>query len=175
MAGAGTNWHCSTITPRKVSVTWEPFRCHRGTIAGLYRGLRKSREDAKDEPGAADFYYGEMEMRRHDRGAGGGRSRGRVSRTLLFVYWLVSGYGLRAWRSLATLAAVIASLALVFRIIGITPSTTYWKSLLFAFRSTLSLSDSQVNLTAWGQLAQAVLRLTGPVLLGLALLHYGAE
>ena len=35
-----------------------------GQIAGLYRALRKGREDAKDEPGAADFYYGEMEMRR---------------------------------------------------------------------------------------------------------------
>jgi hypothetical protein len=34
-------------------------------IATLYRDLRKGREDNKDEPGAADFYYGEMEMRRH--------------------------------------------------------------------------------------------------------------
>jgi hypothetical protein len=34
-------------------------------IAALYRALRKSRELLKDEPGAADFYYGEMEMRRH--------------------------------------------------------------------------------------------------------------
>ena len=33
-------------------------------IAGLYRALRKGREEAKDEPGAADYYYGEMEMRR---------------------------------------------------------------------------------------------------------------
>ena len=39
-----------------------------GAIAGLYRALRKGREDAKDEPGAADFYYGEMEMRRHAHG-----------------------------------------------------------------------------------------------------------
>jgi hypothetical protein len=37
-------------------------------IAGLYRALRKSREDAEDEPGAADFYYGEMEMRRYAHG-----------------------------------------------------------------------------------------------------------
>ena len=33
-------------------------------IAAIYRALRKGREDGKDEPGAADFYYGEMEMRR---------------------------------------------------------------------------------------------------------------
>jgi Pentapeptide repeats (9 copies) len=38
-------------------------------LALLYRALRKGRENAKDEPGAADFYYGEMEMRRHDQTA----------------------------------------------------------------------------------------------------------
>ena len=36
-------------------------------LAALYRQLRKAQEDAKNEPGAADFYYGEMEMRRHSR------------------------------------------------------------------------------------------------------------
>jgi hypothetical protein len=35
-----------------------------GQIAGLYRALRKGRGDIKDEPGAADFYYRVMEMRR---------------------------------------------------------------------------------------------------------------
>ncbi|TQE15643.1 pentapeptide repeat-containing protein [Streptomyces ipomoeae] len=34
-------------------------------VAALYRQLRKAFEDGKNEPGAADFYYGEMEMRRH--------------------------------------------------------------------------------------------------------------
>jgi uncharacterized protein YjbI with pentapeptide repeats len=41
-------------------------------IAGIYRDLRKGMEDVKNEPEAADFYYGEMEMRRlagRDRGA----------------------------------------------------------------------------------------------------------
>jgi uncharacterized protein YjbI with pentapeptide repeats len=144
-----------------------------GAVAVLYRALRKGREDAKDEPGAADFYYGEMEMRRHDRGEGhdgGGWSRGLVSRAVLTAYWLVSGYGLRAWRSLAALAAVMAVSAGVFRLWGFSHSTSYWKSLLFAFRSTLSLTDAQVNLTAWGGLFQALLRLTGPVLLALTLL-----
>ena len=144
-----------------------------GAVAVLYRALRKSREDAKDEPDAADFYFGEMEMRRHDRGKGhanGGWSRGLITRGVLTAYWLVSGYGLRAWRSLAALATVMAVSAAVFRLWGFTPSTSYWKSLLFAFRSTVSLTDAQVHLTAWGGLFQAILRLTGPVLLALTLL-----
>jgi hypothetical protein len=150
-----------------------------GTIAGLYRALRKSREDAKDEPGAADFYHGEMEMRRHARSradCGNGRdtgSRGWVDRGVLAAYWLVSGYGLRAWRALAWLAGITVAFALAFHLVGfIRPPqpATYWTSLLYAFRSTISLSDNDVTPTAWGQLLQALLRLTGPVLLGLALL-----
>jgi hypothetical protein len=151
-------------------------------IAGLYRALRKGREDIKDEPGAADFYYGEMEMRRHrDRPLTvsnpdvqpSATSRGRVERGILTTYWLVSGYGLRAWRAVACLAVVTAILAFAFYRVGFTvpPSPdSYWTSFLYAFRATLSLTDSDVKLSAWGQLLQGVLRLTGPVLLGLGLL-----
>jgi uncharacterized protein YjbI with pentapeptide repeats len=159
----------------------EPGMLEPGQIAGLYRALRKGHEDAKDEPGAADFYYGEMEMRRLARRpvhtVGGTRvgeaSRGRVERWILTAYWLVSGYGLRAWRAVAWLAVVTALLAVAFHFAGFTVPprpVSYWTSLLYAFRSTLSLTDNEVTLTAWGQLLQAVLRLTGPVLLGLALL-----
>ena len=149
-------------------------------IAGLYRALRKGREDVKDEPGAADFYYGEMEMRRarpvSSRDPGGRSSttaKGRVERGILTAYWLVSGYGLRAWRAVAGLAVVIALLAVAFHLGGfaVPPRpVSYWTSLLYAFRATLSLTDDDVKLTAWGKLLQGVLRLTGPVLLGLALL-----
>ncbi|MFF1279094.1 pentapeptide repeat-containing protein [Streptomyces marokkonensis] len=59
-------------------------------LAPVYRQLRKAFEDGKDEPGAADFYYGEMEMRRHDT------DTPRAERALLAVYWALSGYGLRA-------------------------------------------------------------------------------
>jgi hypothetical protein len=58
------------------------------------------------------FYYGEMEMRRHaHRGRTAGASRGRVERAVLTGYWLVSGYGLRAWRALAALAVVLVTFA----------------------------------------------------------------
>ncbi|MFJ4685468.1 pentapeptide repeat-containing protein [Streptomyces sp. NPDC088789] len=69
-------------------------------LAPVYRALRKAYEDGKDEPGAADFYYGEMEMRRHNR-----RRTSRAERGLLHGYWALSGYGLRASRALGWLAA----------------------------------------------------------------------
>ena len=185
-------WRANRSRGRWVAPRWpdwlgddQPSLLDPGQIAGLYRALRKGREDAKDEPGAADFYYGEMEMRRlarrrvhspdgHRVGTRVGEvSRGRVERWILTAYWLVSGYGLRAWRAVAWLAVVTVLLAVAFHIVGfVVPPhpASYWTSLLYAFRATLSLTDDQVTLTAWGQLLQAVLRLTGPVLLGLALL-----
>lgn len=69
-------------------------------LASVYRGLRKGLEDSKDEPGAADFYYGEMEMRR----LGPARAS---ERWLITLYWLVSGYGLRAWRAFASAVVVL--------------------------------------------------------------------
>ncbi|MGX1480854.1 UNVERIFIED_CONTAM: hypothetical protein RKD50_009662 [Streptomyces canus] len=71
-------------------------------VAALYRQLRKAFEDGKNEPGAADFYYGECEMRRHDLS---GTSRGE--RLLLWGYWLLSGYGLRASRAFGWLLAAM--------------------------------------------------------------------
>ncbi|MEU2468583.1 pentapeptide repeat-containing protein [Streptomyces sp. NPDC012486] len=70
-------------------------------VAVLYRQLRKSLEDGKNEPDAADFYYGECEMRRHDK------TRPTGERWLLRAYWAVSGYGLRATRALVWLGAAM--------------------------------------------------------------------
>jgi hypothetical protein len=106
---------------------WPELPLPAGQIGGLYRALRKRREDAKDEPDAADSYYGEMELRRHagrpttDGSTGnptGEVYRGQVERAILTVYWLVSGYGLRAWQTLAWLAAVTAVFAVAFHLAG---------------------------------------------------------
>jgi uncharacterized protein YjbI with pentapeptide repeats len=109
-------WRITRWSPRRVVLEEQMWRAARprshGWISGstsnthnspaalsaVYRQLRKSLEDSKNEPDAADFYYGEMEMRRNDH------SRPRPERLLLNLYWLASGYGLRAGRSLAWLA-----------------------------------------------------------------------
>ncbi|WP_157877805.1 pentapeptide repeat-containing protein [Streptomyces kanamyceticus] len=79
----------------------------------IYQQLRKGREDAKDEPGANDFYYGEMEMRRH------GQNWGMGERWLRQAYWLLSGYGLRASRAFGWLGAAMIITILLMMGIGL--------------------------------------------------------
>ncbi|MBE8476037.1 pentapeptide repeat-containing protein [Streptomyces justiciae] len=83
-------------------------------VAALYRQLRKAFEDAKNEPGAADFYYGECEMRRHDIT---GTPKGE--RRLLWAYWLLSGYGLRASRAFGWLLAAMSLTVLLLMGVGL--------------------------------------------------------
>ncbi|MBV8179388.1 MAG: hypothetical protein JO045_11345 [Mycobacterium sp.] len=101
-----------------------------GEIAGIYRDLRKGLEDVKNEPEAADFYYGEMEMRRLAGRARGEGLHGRgpapssvMERMLLSAYWAVSGYGLRAWRATSLLVISIAAAALLFSHVGLATQT----------------------------------------------------
>jgi hypothetical protein len=77
----------------------------------LYRQLRKAFEEGKNEPGAADFYYGEMEMRR-------AAATRLLDRWLLNAYWATSGYALRARRALACLTLVVAATILALTLWG---------------------------------------------------------
>ncbi|MET8012912.1 pentapeptide repeat-containing protein [Streptomyces sp. NPDC005271] len=83
-------------------------------VAALYRQLRKAFEDGKNEPGAADFYYGECEMRRHDTN---GTAKGE--RRLLWGYWLLSGYGLRASRAFTWLLGAMTVTVLLLIGVGL--------------------------------------------------------
>lgn len=93
-------------------------------VAGLYRSLRLGREAQGDTPGAGDFYYGEMEMRRLDSQAG------RFERAVLGAYWLLSGYGLQASRAILGLLTVVLALSAAFQRLGAPAGTSYAKSVL---------------------------------------------
>ena len=163
-------------------------------IAAIYRSLREGRENNKDEPGAADFYYGEMEMRRHSKyepaKASDSKPRydapsledwAKIDNTrrppsgekfILRLYWLVSGYGLRASRALLSLAITIVVLgAIPLYLWGFTPDRSYGRALLFSLESSISLLRTpEANLTITGEVIQIILRLAGPLFVGLALL-----
>jgi uncharacterized protein YjbI with pentapeptide repeats len=162
-------------------------------LSGLYRELRKGREDSKDEPGAADFYYGEMEMRRHAAPWWG------TEWVLLTLYWLVSGYALRAWRAFAALLLVMVAAAGLFATIGFKPPgsprfvpvgvtgtgeliyqgqpvrrPSAWQQVPVALGYSAEVATSllrgpQRAVTTAGEWTQAVLRWLGPLLFGLAL------
>lgn len=168
-------------------------------LAMIYRQLRKSREDAKDEPGAADFYYGEMEMRRLSR------KWSTSERWLLQLYWLLSGYGLRAsralgWLILAMLTTILLMMAFGLpqespkqEAVGIVPSSggkvtfeidktdpknpsserftseRFEKSLKVTLNSVVFRSSGQ-DLTTTGDYIEMASRFSEPILLGLAVL-----
>jgi uncharacterized protein YjbI with pentapeptide repeats len=169
-------------------------------LAPVYRQLRKSFEDGKHEPGAADFYYGEMEMRRH------ADDIPWAERALLTTYWALSGYGLRASRALIWLLATMVATVLLMMLWGLpqddpksigigvvtdrsitmtmdTPDpenpTGPWPDRLSTDRFERSLRvvinsvifrTSGQNLTTAGTYIEMVSRITEPVLLGLAIL-----
>jgi uncharacterized protein YjbI with pentapeptide repeats len=140
---------------------------HAREIATLYRALRKGREDLKDEPGAADFYYGEMEMRRQ------AAPRISVERAVLTLYWLVSGYALRAWRAVTALGVVLLLAAWLFvhRHGFVDSDVTFWNALRYSSRTAIGLlPKNQPDLTPWGEVLQLSVRIIIPVLLGLAVL-----
>ncbi|MGX1025553.1 uncharacterized protein YjbI with pentapeptide repeats [Streptomyces ambofaciens] len=168
-------------------------------LAPVYRALRKAFEDGKHEPGAADFYYGEMEMRRH------ADDIPHSERGLLTAYWALSGYGMRASRALAWLgAAMIATIVLLMacglaqgtpkqRATGTVPAgggkvtfeidkddpqnptgnrftgERFEKALNVTLNSVVFRSSGQ-DLTTAGTYIEMTSRLTEPVLLGLAVL-----
>jgi hypothetical protein len=138
-------------------------------LAVLYRALRKAQEDSKNEPGAADFYFGEMEMRRRDR------RTPWAERVILWLYWLVSGYGLRSLRALAWLGAAVLGLAGLLQAIGFKGGDPGFRdALIYAAQSSISIASGNTALAehvSWaGEVLRIALRLIGPVLLGLALL-----
>jgi hypothetical protein len=175
-------------------------------IAEVYRGLRKGREDRKDEPGAADFYYGEMEMRRQ-RAQGEGNADAteavrrvpRAERAIIWLYWLLSGYGLRASRAFGALLVVIALFTTALHLYGFadrvrpyatktevraTPNLRFppsprqvvdgWGSVeawTYSFgTATAVIGAPEAQLTQTGRGLRVALRILGPLLIALGLL-----
>jgi hypothetical protein len=169
-------------------------------LAPVYRALRKSFEDSKHEPGAADFYYGEMEMRRH------ADDIPRGERYLLIAYWALSGYGMRASRAFGWLFVAMTATVLVMMLWGLPrqdPTTQSTGSLVGRTITMTTESPDPVNpdgpyderlsgerfdkslrvvvnsvifrssgqdLTTTGTYTEMTSRLAEPVLLGLGLL-----
>lgn len=138
-------------------------------IAETYRSLRRGREIRRDEPGATDFYYGEMEMRR--------RSGPAIDRVLLAAYWGASGYGTRFSRAATTYIAFVALAAAALCRWGVDKPTSFGAGLRFILASTTIFEKAPVavRLTAGGTYLQFAARVFGPALFGLMILTLRAR
>ncbi len=150
-----------------------------GQVAVVYRSIRRSFEERSNEPGAADYYYGEMEMRRHDM------TRPFAERLVVWLYWFTSGYGLRALRAVACLIVALLIGAVLVDSFGIEPDIGLGESLQFSVRAALPGLDAQghvdlgtrdsgqtatARVTDAGDAIDIALTIIGPVLFALALL-----
>jgi hypothetical protein len=161
-------------------------------IESVYRSLRKGLEDSGDPPGAGDFYYGEMEMRRWSLRKAARNDRS--TRTILYLYWLISGYALRASRAFLGLLVVLLLGATCLAHAGFAtnhkpqygitktfhglpyysevkpePKPTYRIAFLDSAQ-TVVLGKPEAQLTGWGHTIVIVVRVLGAALLGLAIL-----
>jgi hypothetical protein len=167
-AGYGHDWYEEAMrVPNARSLVLHPRE-----IASIYRSLRRGREREHDEMAAGDFFYGESEMRRMAARLRGARSLMPVrdtERALLWLYWLLAGYGWRASRAFVALAVVLSFLSIPLAIWGFEPSQDYGRSLLFSAESSISLLRAPTaKLTPGGEVVQLALRLAGPLFFGLA-------
>ena len=135
------------------------YRARRWSSRASTGGLRKAREDAHDAPGAADFYYGEMEMRRLaaredllGTKGWGARILHLGSVALLELYRLVGGYGVRPLRPFLIFVAMVFAAAIaidskdLIHHLVVTPDgkhhlyqSSFQEALVFVLRSALLL------------------------------------
>jgi uncharacterized protein YjbI with pentapeptide repeats len=139
-------------------------------VASMYRELRRSLESKSDMPGAADFYYGEMEMRRWSKQSGIGE------RILVGAYWLLSGYGLRPLRALLAWTAVVIFGVFEMKAGGfVSGCYSPCRALIFSVRASLPGISTTEQLTPVGQAIEIVIRVLGPMMLALFLISIRAK
>ncbi|MGW3747250.1 pentapeptide repeat-containing protein [Streptomyces sp. NPDC005146] len=163
---AGINGSRDWPMPRRDPSMRKPMGAE--SVANVYRSLRRAQEESKNQPGAADFYYGEMEMRRH------AKTLPVSERFIISLYWVFSGYGLRASRSIFSLVLLIIAtswLAYTFGFSGQSP--TYPQTVIQCLENLVSLRSATLQgarVNTFGASLNIFLKVAGPVFLGLSVL-----
>lgn len=144
-------------------------------IERVYRELKQNYEDRRDYERARDFHYGEKEMRRKNPATGYGL------KLLLYVYWLVSGYGEKALRPLVCTAVLLLICTFLYLAVGIaskggaqlswTNLSDWPEAVLYSFRVMTLLKPDELEPVRDAKmihtLVYTVESIAGPVLLGL--------
>jgi hypothetical protein len=131
------------------------------SLREAYQLLKKKSGDAGDHALAGDFHYGELEMRRHERGP---------FRSLLcweFLYWFVSGYGTRPAPAFGWLCLLTILGALLYWW-SAAPDKGFLDALRFSVAvTTLQKREDTGEVGGWVRVVQTIL---GAVLIALFVL-----
>jgi uncharacterized protein YjbI with pentapeptide repeats len=144
-------------------------------VEQVYRQLKQNFEDRRDYERAGDFHYGEKEMRRKNPETGYGL------KLLLYMYWLVSGYGEKALRPLVCAAGLLLICTFAYFTVGVCPkggsqlSWTNWsdwpEAALYSFRVMTLLKPDELGPISDAKILHTLIytvqSIAGPVLLGL--------
>jgi hypothetical protein len=141
-------------------------------VERLYRELKQNYEDRRNFEQGGDFHYGEKEMRRRNCETPLGR------RFLLWLYWLVSGYGERCLRPLGWAAVLLAATTAAYiwgglllpnkDISPVTNSTSILDVGLYGLRvMTLLKPNDFVPIGFCGGFVNMIQSIFGPLLFGL--------
>lgn len=173
--GGVTAWHWARARASLLSAALQEERSEKlkspmknpkaSQIATVYRSLRSSLESKSNQPEAADFYYGEMEMRRHSS------DFGLAERSIVWLYWILSGYGLRASRAFAWLTLLIVGGACYFSRSGFASGPTdFVNGLVASLRSALPGLKTANQLSTSGEFFEIAISLLGPLFFALGVL-----
>jgi hypothetical protein len=157
----------------------QPAEVKADTVELVYRQLRVALENSKASAAAADFYYGEMEMRRL------AATRLSTERVLLDLYKATSGFGVKAGRAMLAYLAILLTTAAALRygtnLFIADPDKVaassgldfrdYWDCVAIALRNSVTFFGSiSEGLTAAGTALMFILRIAGPTAFALIVL-----
>lgn len=99
-----------------------------------------------------------------------------ADRLVLSLYWLTSGYALRSGRALVAFLVVVSAFAWLFDQHGFSDPESFYRALAYSARAATAIFGGlERQLTTWGEAFRIVLRIIGPVLLGLVALSLRAR
>jgi uncharacterized protein YjbI with pentapeptide repeats len=138
-------------------------------IERLYRELKQNYEGNREYVTAGDFHYGEKEMRRLNP------KTPRGLRFLLWLYWVVSGYGERCLWPLGWSLLLLVSCAATYGIFGLsTPPpnsmpvpVAWYEALRYSLQVMTLLKPNLVPVGEVGKWLHTLESILGPLLVGL--------
>ena len=174
----GGNYAYDELYHREKKCQNSEYRVPWSELERLYRELKQNYEDRRNYARAGDFHYREKEMQRRNP------TTSRGHKTLLRIYWLLSGYGERIWPAAGGFLFIIVACAFLYLQIGVAAAdggaslnwgwkiTGSWsglgEALVYSARTSFLLRPSDFQLTSvWAKVINLIQTVFSPIVFGL--------